>query len=369
MTILDRHIAKKLLASMFKIMASLVLLFIIVDLVTHRQDNIVKYDIPAATVAHYYLTFVPVILIEYQAAALAMLLAGLTVLGKAAQDAEITAALAGGISLRRIARMPVLIALGLALGVFAFQETYGVKAIAVATRIEREYFTKFAGDARTGASWANLADREDPAAPRWTCHVNKFNRIARTGEEVYLYAVGEETLRVIEAHRIYWDPDQETWFLEDGLSAVFHPQRDMESEVRRITQTPAPFAETPDVLFALEEPPEAKSARELRSDLQRAASMGIPIQRPLVDYHAKFARPALCFVMIWLAIPVALRVRRGGIAIGFGISIGIALAYLLIFYASMGLGRWEMLHPALAAWFPNLAFLAGGLWMFWKTPT
>ena len=105
-----------------------------------------------------------------------------------------------------------------------------------------------------------------------------------------------------------------------------------------------------------------------REWIDHAAAMGAPVGRYLVDYHAKFARPALCFVMIWLAIPFALRVRRGGVAIGFGVSIMIALGYLLLFYVSMGMGNWEMLHPVAAAWLPNGVFMAAGAWMFWRTP-
>ena len=368
MTLLDRHLGLRLIGAMARILVSLVALVLLVDLLTHRQDNILQYEVPALVVARYYLAFIPTVLIEYQAVAMSVLLGALMVLGRAAQDNEVTAALAGGVGLGRIARAPIAVALLSALGLFAFQETRGVRSTQVSKRIEREYFSKFTPDARAGASWANLPDTADPERT-WTCHVAKFNRAAQTGEEVYLYALGETTLRVIEADRIFWDPEQAAWLLEGGLSAVFYPTRGMERTVTRITQTHAPFNEPPERLFALEQPAETKTAQTLARDLERAAAMGIPIGRHLVDYHAKFARPALCFVMIWLAIPFALRVRRGGVAIGFGVSIVIALVYLLVFYISMGMGRWEMLPPMLAAWLPNALFLATGAWLFWKTPT
>jgi lipopolysaccharide export system permease protein len=368
MTLLDRYLGRALLGALARILVSLVALVLLVDLLTHRQDNILRYEVPAGVVARYYLAFIPTVLVEFQAVAMSVLLAALMVLGRSAQDNEVTAALAGGIGLGRIARMPILLALLTALALFAFQETWGVRATAVAKQIEGEYFSRFTPDARAGASWANLPD---PAAPQrlWTCHVAKFNRAANTGEEVYLYALGVETLRVIEADRIFWEPERGTWLLEDGLSAVFYPARGMESTVVRISQAAAPFEEPPERLFALEQPPETKTARTFAKDLDRAAAMGIPVGRHLVEYHAKFARPALCFVMIWLAIPFALRVRRGGLAIGFGVSIVIALIYLLMFYVSMGMGRWEMLPPVLAAWLPNVVFLAVGAWLFRQTPT
>lgn len=361
-TLLDRYLGRRLLATLLKILLALVLLFIVIDLLTHRQDDIGKYQIPARVVVLYYLSYVPVILFEYQAAALGMLVAGLMVLGRAAQDQEVTAALAGGVSLRRLVRMPVLIALVLALAAFAAEQTLGVRAIGVAQRIEDEYFTRFSPDRRSGISWTNLGDG-------WTCHVLKFNREALTGQDVFIHSMGADLVRELRADRIYWDPDRRQWILEDGRRFVLHPGDEMRQQVERITQTPAPFDEPPEQLFALEQPASTKDAWELRRDLRHAQRLGLPTARHWVDYHVKFARPALCFIMIWLAIPFAIRLRRGGIAIGFGVSIAIALAYMLVFFACIGLGHLGKLPPVAAAWLANAVFLAAGLWLFHRTPT
>ncbi len=362
MTLLDRYLSRRLVATLFKILLALVLLFIVIDLLTHRQDDIGKYQVPARVVSLYYLTYVPVILFEYQAAALAMLVAGLMVLGRAAQDREVTAALAGGVSLRRLVRMPVLIALLLALTAFAAEQTLGIRAAAVSERIEDEYFTRFSADARGGISWTNLSGG-------WTCHVLKFNRDALTGQDVFIHSMKPELVREIRAHRMYWEPGQRQWILEDGRSFTLYPDAEMRQQVEQINQAPAPFDEPPEQLFALEQPASTKSAWELRRDLRQAARLGLPVARHWVDYYVKFARPALCFVMVWLAIPFAIRLRRGGIAIGFGVSIGIALAYMLLFFAGIGLGHLGKLPPVAAAWLANAVFLAFGMWLFHRTPT
>ena len=140
----------------------------------------------------------------------------------------------------------------------------------------------------------------------------------------------------------------------------------MSRNVSRITQAIAPFGEPPETLFALEAPASAKTAEELKDDLLRAEYMGIPVQHHWVQYHIKFARPALCFIMIWLAMPFAIRMRRGGLAVGFGLSIALALAYMLTFYATVGLGTLGELQPAVAAWFANVVFLLLGVTMFYR---
>ncbi|MBI3117122.1 MAG: LptF/LptG family permease, partial [Candidatus Hydrogenedentes bacterium] len=89
MTLLDRYLGRRLISLLVKIMLSLVLLFVLVDLLTHRADNITEFDIPLHIVALYYLALAPMILFKFQAAALAVLVAGLMVLGRAAQDNEV----------------------------------------------------------------------------------------------------------------------------------------------------------------------------------------------------------------------------------------------------------------------------------------
>jgi LPS export ABC transporter permease LptG len=362
MTILDRYLTRRLLFTLFKLMLSLVLLFVIIDLVTHRQDNISKYDIPLHIVAWYYLNMIPTILFQYQFAAMALLVSALMVLGRAAQDNEITAFMSGGVGLRRIARAPVALALLLAIAAFAADDTMGVRAANNYRQTQREYFSWFDNTSRGGVSWTNLSGG-------WTCHILKFNREALTGQDVYLHSIREDLVQEIRAHRIWWDAPHRQWQLEDGRWFTLYPGQDMTQNVDRITQIPAPFSEAPETLFALDDPPETKSASTLARDLEQAESLGIPVQAHWVDYHAKFARPALCFVMIWLAIPFAIRLRRGGFMIGFGVSIAIALAYLLLFYMGLGLGHLGKLPPFAAAWLANAAFLVFGLVLFYRTPT
>jgi lipopolysaccharide export system permease protein len=363
MTLLDRYLAKRFIGMIFRILLAMSLLVIIIDLLTARQESIIKYAVPLNIVVQYYLCFLPTVLFQYQTTALAVLVAGLMVLGRAAQDREIVAAMAGGISLRRITRAPILVALVVAVGAFMLEDTVGVKATAGMARIDREYFSQFSKSKREGVSWTRLGDG-------WTCHILSFNRDALTGRDVYIHKITDDKVEEIRARRIFWDDDRQQWLLEDGRWFTFNPKEQWEQNVERITQLAAPFHETPDELFALEESSNTKSAYALWRDLRHAEDLGQPVSRYWVDFHAKFARPALCFVMIFLAIPFAVRLRRGGMAMGFGVSVGIGLAYLMVFYVMMGLGRQlELIPPAFAAWFASVLFFIIGLRLFQKTPT
>lgn len=340
---------------------ALCLVYVLIDLLTHRQIDIRKFDVPAGVVVQYYLNFLPDVL--QRIAPFALLIASLLVLGDAAQNNEVTAVTAGGISLRRFVRVPIVLALLFALGLFAMNETIGTRAAAEAERIERAYFSSTVRSERKGISWTNLSGG-------WTCHIGKFNRIALTGEEVLMYLRTPDEVQQIQARRIYWDGEREQWFLEDGIWCRFDAGVTMLLPGdRRIRRQPAPFTEKPEALFALEKPAETRTAQQLKSDIESAEQRSIPAARLQVDYYAKFSQPILSFVMIWLAIPFAMRLRRGGLAIGFGASVAIAIAYLLLFSISTSLGYAERLSPPVAAWSANALFLAIGLILFWRTPT
>jgi lipopolysaccharide export system permease protein len=358
----DRHLAARLLAALAKTLLAFVLLYVVIDLLTARQNDITRYEIPWPIVIQYYASHVPTFIFKFQALALALLVATLLVLGKAAQDNEITAILAGGVSVGRIARVPLLLALLLALGVFAFENTLGVRSARNADRIEREYFRRFSQSDGVGPSWTNLGEKN------WSCHILRFNPLALTGKDVFIHAFTENGMEEIRANRIYWDPERSQWILEDGRWTAFRRDESMR-DTTLISQQAAPFMETPDMLFALSKPPEGKTAGQLHHDLKSAESMGVPAAQGWVAFHTKFSRPALCFVIVWLAIPFALKIRRGGLFISFGMSVALGLAYVMVFAVSVGLGIIGLLPPLLAAWLATGLFMAGGVYLFRRMPT
>jgi lipopolysaccharide export system permease protein len=362
MKTLDRYLLRRMTVTLVRALFALVAIYVLIDLLTHRDIDILKYDVPAGVVARYYIAFIPQIL--FRIAPFAVLITGLLVLGDAAQNNEITAVLAGGISLRRLVITPLMVCLVFAVALFAFNETVGAAAAREANRIDEGYFSKNPEIQRKGISWANLSEK-------WTCHIGKFNRIALTGEDVLMHADDGSVFEQIESRRIYWDESVNQWILEDGRWYTILDDVTAAPGVR-IRQQPAPFEESPRDLFSIEQPMETKTSEELMQEIlsaRKRAISAVTVSSLWVDYHAKFSQPALSFVMIWLAIPFALRVRRGGLGISFGISIVIAITYLLVFAITTSLGHAGRLSPPVAAWLANALFFAVGAFLFWRTPT
>jgi lipopolysaccharide export LptBFGC system permease protein LptF len=175
---------------------------------------------------------------------------------------------------------------------------------------------------------------------------------------------GAERDEQITADRIYWDPELMEWIIEDGTYSIYHLDAESAAEHFDIRQEIAPIPYGPDVLFDAEEPSAGKTLAELAGTIKTSRARGIPTAGLEVDWHGKLSKPALCFIMVWLAIPFAMRLRHGGLAIGLGVSIAIGLAYLSVFAAAQTLGYIGHVTPVTAAWVANIAFLALGLGMY-----
>jgi len=365
MRTLDRYILGSLVRTFLFVVFALVVFFVVIDWLTSRRIDMVDFRVGWIVIGEYYLARVPQLLIGRNLVSLSALLAVLTVFGLAAQRNEILAANAGGVSLFRIALFPAIFAFLLSLALFYMSESIGLQAARRALAIESEYFGERSygiHEGRPPMSWSDLDGG-------WTCHITKFNPIARTGEEILLMSQDNGLHEQIRANRIFWDPDTRRWMLEDGIWTVFFPEQGMANQSRRITLEPAPIAESPEVLLAPLTRPELLGIEALTTLIEDGRRRGIPVRRFQVDYHARFAQSAFPFVMIWLGIPLAARFRRGGRIAGVGVGVALGLFYLLSFTASVALGHAGRLDPIPAAWLPNWIFLLTGIGLFGRTPT
>ncbi|MBI1321444.1 MAG: LptF/LptG family permease [Candidatus Hydrogenedens sp.] len=363
MTLFDRYLLRQLLGTIVRVCIAFIGIFVLIDLLSARVEKIAKYDVPPWTVVEFYLFQIPVILFEYNVFAVAVLASGLMVFGRLAQNQELTALLAGGVSLRRVALPGLALALLLSGCVFTFTETLGVQASALQRDIEYTYFRRTKDAERGPRSWANLG------TDKWTCHVLSFNPLALTGQDVFLHLNRPDRVEEIRAGRIFWEPERGQWLLEDGYWYRFDPQQEWAGSSTRITQTPAPFDAAPEELFALEQPAGGKSIVTLAEDIARAERLNTPTHNARIALNEKVSRPLIGFIMMLLALPFAARIRRGGIAVGFGASLAIAMVYLFIHFGAVGLGHLGLLPAWFAAWIANIVFFAFGVAMFRRTPT
>ncbi len=115
------------------------------------------------------------------------------------------------------------------------------------------------------------------------------------------------------------------------------------------------------VFFAGQRTPEEMTARELRRQVDVFRQGLSP--RVAIEYHRKFAIPLASLIFALVAAPLSLHAARGGRFVGVGLSIALLFVYYVVMSTARAIGASGGLSPVVAAWAPNLMFLAGGLWL------
>lgn len=362
MKTIDKYYLSWWLKTFLRVLITLAFLYIIIDFFVTRQESVQKYNVPFLIILQYYLLSIPKIFFQFHFLSAGVMFATFLVWGKSTQEGEISALLSGGIPLLRIAMSIFVVGLFIAVGSFFMEDTIGVWFAKQFQNVEKMYFSYHLGDTRSGVSWTNLSGG-------WTCHILRFNREAMTGRDVFIHRIQEERIDEIRARYIWWDNIQKKWFIEEGRHFILSPKKDMEQEVIRITQIPAPFIEAPETLFALDLPQELKTWKQFREEIKRAHFFGIPTYKYEVDWYARIARPASIFIMLLLALPLSVLWKRGGFVLSFGITAISAICYMLCFLLFTGLGYLQTLPPIISAWGANILFLTVSLFIWKRTPT
>jgi len=81
----------------------------------------------------------------------------------------------------------------------------------------------------------------------------------------------------------------------------------------------------------------------------------------LVEVHKKYALPFACIIFVLIGAPLGVRARRGGIAVGTGLSIMFFLIYYAFLTGGEQLGDRGIMPPWLAMWSANIIIGALGI--------
>jgi LPS export ABC transporter permease LptG len=105
------------------------------------------------------------------------------------------------------------------------------------------------------------------------------------------------------------------------------------------------------------------TVRELWDYISRMSSSGVNLAEQRVNLHRKMAFPLVTLVMTFLAVPFGVTTGRKGTLYGIGLAIALAFSYFFLTAFFMAVGATAVLPAALAAWAPNILFMAGAIYL------
>ena len=106
---------------------------------------------------------------------------------------------------------------------------------------------------------------------------------------------------------------------------------------------------------------------QLKKFIQKNKESGLDTLQYEVDYHSKYSYAFAAFFMSLMGIPFSVsRQRSGGTFFNAGMCVLLAFLYWSFYSATLSMGKLGTLHPAAAAWLPNILIVLGSLYLISK---
>lgn len=353
MKILDRYVLTETLTSLFMGLLFFVSVFIVVD-VFEKMDTFLDNHVAVHTVGLYYAMSVPGIAL--QVLPMAMLLSCMLALGQLSRGNELTAMRTAGLGAGRIAAPLLALALLVSGLAFVVNEVVLPDLNARRLRLYRGDIKKENIDAtmvRMNLAYLGAGGR--------TFLIRAYNIPAREMREVVIQEVRENALiGRIDAETGRWEKGH--WVFRNGYTRRFDKSGETAAQFNELTipgltEKPSDFAEG-------EEDPKALSYWQLENYIDRLHQSGSRVQKYVVELYLKISFPLTNTVVVLIGVALALRNRRGGLAVAFGLSVFISFVYYALIRTGQALGHNGALPPLLGAWLGNIVFGTLGLELF-----
>ncbi len=358
MKIFHKYILSEFLKLFVLTMVLFLTIFLLVEFVD-KMDSIMNEKIRAEEAAAYFLYKIPglVNLIT----PIAVLMATTLTLGILSRHSEITAIKAGGTSILKITTPILICAVLISFIVILVNEAVVPVTNDRAMAIENKWLNKkpseFFGDE---GIWLKRGSG--------LYNIKKVDIDNNTIEGITFYSIKDPfnsfkaDSKVIAQSAVWVD---EGW--QAGVARVTHFTEDGAIEESVEIAYVFPELSPPEELdfSGTERGQEDMGYLELKNYIAELKDEGYNTDKVVVDLYGRISFPLVNIIMVLIGIPFALRPgRHGGIADGIAVSVVIAFSFWIVFAVARSLGQSGVLPPIVAAGFPDLLFVAVGVYLF-----
>ena len=343
---LDLYIIRKFLGTFFFSIVLILSIAIVFDL-TEKMDDFFEEQIPLREIIlDYYIPFLPYYMNMFSS--LFIFISVIFFTSKLAGNSEIIAMQAAGVSYHRL-MVPYAISATL---LFVLAVVLGGWVIPRSSermlRFTDKYIEHFTSE--------NARNIQLEVQPGTILHIESFQRRSCIGYRCSIEKFeGKSLVQRLTADRIYYD-SLECWHLDNYTERTFTGLREtLEHGNRKNIELPI----IPDELFITAQQAQQMTTPELRHYIKRQLERGSGNVKAFeVEYHKRWASPLGAFIMTLLGVTMSSRKVRGGMGKNLGIGVTLTALYILFSTVSTTFSVNNVMSPFMAAWLPNLVFLA-----------
>jgi lipopolysaccharide export system permease protein len=348
LTIIDKYILKRYLATFSAMILLFIPIGIIID-VSEKINKMIENKIPIQDIAIYYAHFT-----VYFANSLFPIFLFLSIIwftSKLANNTEIIAILSSGISFTRFLR-PYIIGASI---ISVFVLLMGFYIVPVSSEGFNNFrYTYLKG----GGKEAMRGDNTDvyrQISDNEFIYVNSFNTESKVAFDFVLEKFKKEKLESkITASRIKWNPKDSTYTMYDYTKRTVGELGDkIEKQAEKKAKFSFDLEDLTPVVYIAETLRLNKLYKFIEKEKKRGSSN---INVYLVVLYKKFSVPISAFILTIIAVSVSSMKRRGGM--GMNLTIGISIAFSFVFIDKIfgTIAEKSTFSPLIAVWFPNVVF-------------
>ena len=357
MTLLDRYVIRNFLQVYFYCIAGFISIWLIFD-VSDNISTFIDQHVGLRLVIRYYATQLPQVFIILLPVSL--LLSLLFTLGRMSRANEIVSMLTAGVSLLRVLRP--LIGIGLLTVAATMALNY---SLAPHAELARKMFIAEVqarpGRYIQGQIFRNRTDSRTWFVQNFLPRSNTFNNV-----QVLQQDANDNIVTNYVATRAFYRPETKTWELENVKVVHYDHAGNILDEQIYPSLKIEHWSETPFRLGSANERAEFLSLPELREYLRFNSDFPPTLLAPFRTHlQYRLALPWTCFVVVCIAAPLGIGYSRRGVLSSVAAAVFLVFSMNFLVHLFLALGEGYRVPAWIAAWTPNILFMAIGLYLLY----
>lgn len=353
---IDTYIIKQFLGTYVFAIALIISISVVFD-INEKIDKFLNPDVPLrAIIFDYYLNFIPYFANLFSA--LFTFIAVIFFTSRLADNSEIIAMLASGMSFRRLMVPYFISAAIIALLTFALN-AYIIPPANI-TRIE--FQNEYIRNKRVDSAVRVQLEVE----PGIFAFFDRYDARSNTGYRFSLDHFEDKVLTSrLTASSIKYDSLYQ-WTLVDYTIRDFEGMRE---NITRGSRKDTTIMIVPSDFLISPTDAETMTSPELATYITRQKERGIGnIQSFEIEYHKRFASIMTAFILTTIGAALSSRKIKGGMGMNIGIGLALSFSYILFMTVTSTFAINGYVSPMVAAWIPNFVYTFIAIYLYRKAP-
>ena len=314
---IDKYILTLFLQILLFSVFSFTVIFIIFDMIAVLGDFMNK-DVPFPVIIKYFVFNFPNIFVSVLPAS--TLMASLFSIGHLSKRNEFDAMRASGFSLGRIILPVIMTAFFISIFSIVLTEKVVPSASGKRLNIYEEYIKKNSPNDLLKTKEIYFEETTNRVVA-----IQSYDQARQTGNRVnFTYRSNNTITKIVHAKTMVWEDN--VWILNDVVIRTFNGENDNVTEYELLPYPDLTF--TNEDLNEINLEPSEMSFFQLKRLIKRRKRLGEDVNKWLVELMLKISLPFSNLIIVLFSIPLAIKIKRTGKVIGYGMSIALVICFL-----------------------------------------